>query len=153
MRMKKMEFNIIIPAIVLTIGILFLLLAGTKAIKQMSFVKNATSTVGVINGFDYSTSNRIQRENDSESGFAGNVDVSMAMPKVEFNIGTGELVSVIAKTSVETKSGEEVRILYLPSDHNSMQFNEFFLLWGLIIILACFGAIFCLVAVALRFLI
>lgn len=148
-----MEYNKIIPAIVLIIGILFLLLAGSKAIKQMSFVKNAISTVGVINAFDYSTSSRVQRENDSESGFAGSVDVSITMPKVEFTIETGELVSVIAKTSVEAKSGEEVKVLYLPNDYKVMQFDAFFPLWGLIFIFAGFGVILCIVALALRLLI
>lgn len=148
-----MQYNILIPTLLIIVGIAFLLWAGKSFLNQKKFLSNAVSATGVINGYDYSTSSRAQRDSDTESGVAGHVDVTLAAPKIEFTTQSGEQVSVVAKSSTEAKSGEQVKVLYLPDDPQTAQFDDFFPIWGLTIIFAGFGCVFCLIGVALRFLI
>lgn len=147
-----MDLSIIIPSMLLILGIGFLLCSTSLYFSQSRFVKQAINTTGIVSGYEYSQSIRSQRDSDTEPGNAGTVTVNHADANIEFMLGTGQRVSVVAKSSTQAQSGESVDILYLPDDPNSMQINEFFPLWGVCIILAGFGAVFCLVALALRFL-
>ncbi len=144
--------KIVISTAIIIFGIILILWSVWKLVEQKKFADTAISASGTIVGYEYSDGSRQQLSQDTSSGFAGRLDVSQASPIVEYTTQDGESISFVSSTTIDLSSSEKVPLLYLPTDLQNAQIDDFFSLWGWIYILSGFGAIISIVGVALRFL-
>jgi hypothetical protein len=145
--------KVVIPLGIIVIGVLVIIFAGFKYVDQKDFVKNSNKAIGTIIGYEYSDGSRQQLSQDSESGFAGRVDVSQASPIIEFSLPEGRLVTFVSTTSTNLAASEDVNVIYLIASPEKAQIDDFFSVWGWIYIIGGFGCVLCLVGFLLKLMI
>lgn len=134
----------------IVLGLIVVLWSVWKLYQQKVFVDNALKATGVIVGYEYSDGTRIQRENDTESGFAGRVNTTQVSPIVEFTTENNELIKFVSTTSSQQGASEEVEVLYNPANPNENQLNDVFSLWGWVFVIFGFGSISVIIGLIFR---
>ncbi|WP_026375734.1 DUF3592 domain-containing protein [Aestuariibacter salexigens] len=140
-----------IGLIVLCLGALAVVWGSWKLWNQKQFVDAAIKATGVIVGYEYADGNRIQRGQDTESGFAGRVNTSQASPVISFETQQGETIEFVSSTTAEAGASEQVELLYLSNNPSEPQLTDFFSLWGWVLIIIGFGVILMVIGMLLRF--
>lgn len=144
-----MQAKLIVAYGLIALGVIILIWTGFKLAAQKRFVNNAEKVTGVIVGYEYSDGSRIQRSQDTQSGFAGRVDFAQASPIISFQAKNGETVKFISSSSSEAGASEKVELLYDPQTPKNAQLSDFFSLWGWIYIISMGGTIMIVIGVML----
>lgn len=147
-----MQTNFIIVYVIMFIGFSLIVFSGVKLYSQKVFVDNAQQATGVITAYHYTDGTRIQRSQDTASGFAGRVDITNASPVIEFTTKSGETVEFISTSSSDSSISEDVQLLYNEDAPELAKLNEFFSLWGWIYIILGFGVIIMVVGFVIKLL-
>lgn len=145
-----MQAKLIVAYGLMAIGLIIVTWSCYKLLSQKRFVNNAEKATGMIVGYEYSDGSRIQRSQDTQTGFAGRVDFAQASPIIEFSTLSGESIEFISTTSSEAGASEEIELFYDPKAPGNAQLTDFFSLWGWVWILFGGGAVFIFVGAILR---
>jgi len=129
--------NSLLKYSVLAVGVLLLLVAIFTTYRAINYTQNAVTTTGRVIGFAEFM------DLEAEGGI-------MYAPVILFKTADGNEIELEANSrssSPEYEVGEEVEILYLPSDPSNATISSFFSIWGVSTIFALIGVIFTIAGV------
>jgi hypothetical protein len=140
----------IIGQALMVLGILIIGWTAYKLNGQRDVLKLSERAVGVFVGYEYSGTSRSQLSNDTESGFAGQVNSKTTSPKVKFTTKEGKEIIFVNSASLSDEADRNhLEVLYSLDDPENAIVNDYFGMWGWLFVIGGFGLIFMLVGLLL----